>query len=175
MNNYTYTYTRRNIFSNKGERRNFFRKIYLSLFCKGCEWEGVGDWTELQHIDHLFYGNNSVSFPFSWAAGGPATLGHGPHSSIFSPTATAQSGVLSSPSAGCWFSLPHLLQLTRPPSYIIVLRPLNSTCRQTRLSPWYLRPDAPVIYTYATVSLEQIICTLLQSFNNFDRILIISK
>ena len=31
-------------------------------------WEGVGDWTELQHIDRHPYGHYSVSFPFSWAA-----------------------------------------------------------------------------------------------------------
>ena len=36
--------------------------------------------------------------------GGPASLGHVPHSSIFSPTATAQSGTW-----GCWLSLPQLL------------------------------------------------------------------
>ena len=41
--------------------------------------------------------------------GFPASLVHGPHSSIFSPTATAQSGVLRAPSAGCWFSLQHLI------------------------------------------------------------------
>ena len=41
--------------------------------------------------------------------GGPASLGHGPHSSIFSPTETAQSGVLRAPSARCWFSLPNSL------------------------------------------------------------------
>ena len=50
----------------------------------------VGGWTELQHIDPHSYGHNSVSFPFFWAAqpgsGGPASLGHVPHSSIFSPT-----------------------------------------------------------------------------------------
>ena len=39
--------------------------------------------------------------------GGPASLGHVPHSSIFSPT--GQSGVLRAPSAGCWFFLPHLI------------------------------------------------------------------
>ena len=41
------------------------------------------------------------------------------------------------------------LQLSRTsgaPSYIIVLRPLCSTCRQSRLSPWDLQPDSPVIY-----------------------------
>ena len=47
--------------------------------------------------------------------GGPASLRHGPHSSIFSPTdprlwtPTAQSGVLKVPSAGYWFSLQHLI------------------------------------------------------------------
>ena len=56
--------------------------------------------------------HNSVSFPFSWAAQpgawGPASMVLGPHYSIFSPTATAQSGVLRAPSARCWFSLPYL-------------------------------------------------------------------
>ena len=41
--------------------------------------------------------------------GGPASLEHGPHSSIFSPTATAQLGAWGPPSVGCWFSLPHLI------------------------------------------------------------------
>ena len=72
---------------------------------KGCVWEGVGDWTELQHIDPHSYVHNIVSFPFSLAAqpgaGGPASLGHDPHSSIFSPTATAQLGALRAPSARC--------------------------------------------------------------------------
>ena len=31
-------------------------------------WEGVGDRTELQHIDPNSIGHNRVSFPFSWAA-----------------------------------------------------------------------------------------------------------
>ena len=42
---------------------------YTSHFIwKGCVWEGVGDWTELQHIDPHSSGHNSVSFLFSWAA-----------------------------------------------------------------------------------------------------------
>ena len=48
------------------------------------------------------YGHNSVSFPFSWAAqpgsGGPASLGHIPHSSIF----------LQVQLLGAGFFLPHL-------------------------------------------------------------------
>ena len=59
--------------------------------------------------------------------GDPASLGHGPHSSIFSPTATAQSEVMRVPSAGCWFSLQHLISnwLTSclHPGYIIVPHP----------------------------------------------------
>ena len=83
---YTYTYTCRN---NNDERTQFFRKIYLSLYWKGCVCEGVGDWTELQHIDPHSYSHNSVSFLFSWAA----QLG------AWGPSL----------SAGCWFSLPHLI------------------------------------------------------------------
>ena len=65
----------------------FFRKIYLSLYLKGL-WEGVSDWTELQHIDPHSYGHNSVSFPFSW---------------------TAQPRAWGPSLSGCWFSLPHLI------------------------------------------------------------------
>ena len=64
-------------------------------------WEGVGDGTELQHIDPHSYGHNSVSSLFSWAAQlgawGPTLLGAGSLNRIlsptdWSPTATAQSG-----------------------------------------------------------------------------------
>ena len=97
----------------------FFRKIYLSLYWKGCVWEGVGDWTELQHIEPHSIDHNRVSFPFSWAA---------------QPRAWGPS------LSGCWFSLPHLisnssdLQLDWSPtdwisctlSYIIVQPPPSS-------------------------------------------------
>ena len=69
-------------------------------------------------------------------SGGPSSLGYGPHSSI-SPThlwlwtPTAQSGVLRAPSAGCWFSLQHLisnwLTFCFHPGYIIV-RHQRSSC-----------------------------------------------
>ena len=69
MNNYTDTYACRIITMTQQRRATqFFRKIYLSLYWKGCVWEGVGDRTELQHIDPHSYGHNSVSFLFSWAA-----------------------------------------------------------------------------------------------------------
>ena len=68
----------------------FLEKYTSHFIWKGCVWEGVGDWTELQHIDPHSIGHNHVSFPFSWAAqwgpGGPASLGHVPQSSIFSPS-----------------------------------------------------------------------------------------
>ena len=121
------------------------------------------DWTELQHIDPHFYGHNSISFPFSWAAQ-PGAWGpslSGTWSSFQYLLYYCSEALNSNCSTGgpegslCWvlvLSTASYLQLTRTscaPSYIIVLRPLNSTCRQSRLSPWYLRPDAPVIYTDA--------------------------
>ena len=64
---------------------------YTSHFIwKGCVWEGVGDQTELQHIDPHSIGHNHVSFPFSWAAQprawGLPLLGAGFLYRILSPT-----------------------------------------------------------------------------------------
>ena len=76
----------------KDERRHFFRKIYIPLYWKGCVWEGVGDRTELQHNDHMVitaFLSRSHGL-LNRGPGGPVSLGHSPHSSIFSPT--AQSG-----------------------------------------------------------------------------------
>ena len=62
---------------------------YTSHFIwKCCVWEGVGDRTELQHIDPHSYGHNSVSFPFSWAA---------------------QTRALGPSLSGTWSSFQHLL------------------------------------------------------------------
>ena len=41
---------------------DFFKKIYLSLYCKVCVWEGVGDRTELQYIDPHSYGHQRCVF-----------------------------------------------------------------------------------------------------------------
>ena len=82
------TYACRNITTQWRQATQVFRKIYLSLYWKGCVWEGVGDWTELQHIDPHSYGHNSVSFPFSWAA---------------------QPGAWEPSLSGTWFSFQHLL------------------------------------------------------------------
>ena len=92
-----------------------FRKIFLSLYWKGCVWEGVGDRTELQNIDPTLMAI-SVSFLFSWAAQpgawGPASLSAGFLYRILSPTRLIPKwliGDLRVPSAGWWLSLPHLV------------------------------------------------------------------
>ena len=77
----------------------------------------------------------------NWGPGGPGSLGHGPHSSIFSPTN------LNFLSLGLYNNLtPTLL----PASITILhsIQPLNSQGRSPLIS-WYLQPDAPVIYTGA--------------------------
>ena len=111
---------------NKDERTQFFRKIYLSFYWKGskglrmvllCEmW--VGDWTELQHIDSLSSDYNSISFPFFWAAQ-PGAWG----SSLYWDIVLIPASSLQ------------LIRTSCAPSYIIVLRPLNSNSRQSRVSP----------------------------------------
>ena len=115
---------------------DFFKKIYLSLYCKVCVWEGVGDRTELQYIDPHSYGHQLCVFlvllmlnrrprgPLCWLSllhlitnwSGPQT----------------PSGVPRAPSAGRWLSLPYIVsnlsELQLPdilstPSYIIVQSP----------------------------------------------------
>ena len=41
---------------------DFFKKIYLSLYCKVCVWKGVGDRTELQYIEPHSYGHQRCVF-----------------------------------------------------------------------------------------------------------------
>ena len=81
-------------------------------------WKGVGDRTELQHINPHSIGHNRVSFLFSWAAQqgawSPASLGHVPQSSILSltpliPSCNCLIGGLRALSAGYYLSLSHLL------------------------------------------------------------------
>ena len=101
------TYTTIHIYMRKqnqqnDERTHFFRKIYLTLYSKGlrkgcervmCErW--VGDWTDCNILTPSSSVFNSTSFSFCWAA---------------------QPGVLRAhPSAGCWFSLQHLISNYEP-------------------------------------------------------------
>ena len=69
------------------------RKIYLSLYWKGCVWEGVGDRTELQHIDLHSCGHQHFF---------PILLG-------------CSTGGLRPSLSGYWFSLPHLISNTSDP------------------------------------------------------------
>ena len=76
---------------NNDEQTQFFRKIYLSVYWKGLVWEGVGDWTELQHIDpQTLLATRAFLSRSPWllnrGPGDQPLLGHGSHSSIFSPT-----------------------------------------------------------------------------------------
>ena len=117
---------------------------YTSHFIwKGCVWEGVGDQTELQHIDPHSIGHNCISFSFSCAAQtgawGPTLLGAGFLYRILSPT-----GLVSK-----------LTDFLSSPSYIIVQCPfllVGVTIALIQLIhgqgynsdiPW---PDTPVIY-----------------------------
>ncbi len=71
------------------------------------------------------YGNNSVSFPFSWAAQpwawGPSLSGTWSSFQHLLSNCNCSIGGLRAPSAGCWFSLPHLIfnSLERPVAGII--------------------------------------------------------
>ena len=136
---------------NKDERTQFFRKIYLSLYSKGfervtkgivCErW--VGDWTELQHIDPP-----TLLATAAFLSHSPGLLNRGP----------------GGPSL-CWdmvlipVSSLQLIWTSCGRGYIIIWRKPTSCKRHNSHSiqpfdsqgcpPWYLRPDAPVIYTGA--------------------------
>ena len=88
---YIHIYVQKHIQHNKDEKTQFFRKIYLSLYWKGCVWEGVGDCTKTAtYWPPLF----CISQPFFLVLLGCSTgdlgaqplLAHGSHSSIFSPT-----------------------------------------------------------------------------------------
>ena len=123
---------------NNDERKHFFRKVYLSHFMrKGyksaiCErW--VGDWTAY------------------WP---PVPL---PLAALLFRSA----GLLNRGSWGPVLSRASYLQLTElpvAPGYVIVWHP-PASCRShictqfnpstVKVIPWYLRPDAPVIYTGA--------------------------
>ena len=87
---------------------------YTSHFIwKGCVWEGVGDRTELQHIDPHSYGHNSVSFSFSWAAQlgawGPSLSRTWFSFEHLLSNCNCSIRALRAPSAECWFFLQHLI------------------------------------------------------------------
>ena len=138
-----YTYTCRNIVNTTNET-HYLRKIYLSHFIRnGCErvmserW--VGDWTNCNILTPSSFVFSSTSFSFCWAA---------------------RSGVLGAHSpllgAGSLYSI--LSPTNWTPGYIFVWHPPDSSgrhlCTQfnpstVRVIPWYLRPDAPVLWSTA--------------------------
>ena len=127
-------------------RTQFFRKIYLSLYWKGCVWEGVGDRTKTA----TYWPPPTLLAITAFLSHSPGLLTQGPGGSSL-----------------CWdmvLILASSLQFTRTSchwGYIIIWHPptsckhhnftFNSTPRQSRspLISWYLLPDAPVIYTGA--------------------------
>ena len=73
---------------NKDEQHSSLEK-YTSHFIERVVYERELETKQRQqHIDPHSSGYHSLSFPFSWAAqpGAQPLLGHGSHSSIFSPT-----------------------------------------------------------------------------------------
>ena len=85
---YSYADACRIITTHKDDATQFLEKYTSHFIWKGCVWEGVGDRTELQHIDPHSYGHQRCVFLIlqGCSTGGPGTL-----------------------FAGCWLSLPHLV------------------------------------------------------------------
>ena len=145
MNNYTCTSTCRNIFNTIKTSGHSSLEKYTSHFIEKvvCERELETE-QRLQHIDPHSPGYHSLSFPFSWAAQpgawGPSLCWN----MVLIPASSLQ-----------------LIWTCCRRGYIIIWRPptsckrhnfaLNSTPRQSSsaLISWYLRPDAPLIYTGA--------------------------
>ena len=91
---------------------DFYKKIYLSLYCKVCVWEGVGDRTELQYIDPHSYGHQRCVFlvllMLNRRPGGPLCWLSLLHLITNWPGPQTPSGVPRAPSAWWWLSPPHL-------------------------------------------------------------------
>ena len=125
-----YPYSCRNITTTSmSERRHFFRKIYLSLYWKGCVWQVSWRLNKDCNIltPQLFW----LSLPFfpilqGCSSGGPRAhplLWHGSHFSTFSPTALnfLSPGLYNNLSSTYFLQASHFT--------------LHSTRRQSRLSP----------------------------------------
>ena len=119
----------------------FLEKYSSHFIWKGCVWEGVGDRTELQHIDP-----HQRFFPVLLGCS-TGSLGAQPLWDMFLNPASSHQLVWSSncsigglrvPSAECWLSLPHLVTngsglqtdwISCALSYIIVQRTPSSCGR----------------------------------------------
>ena len=106
-------------------------------------WEGVGDRTELQHIDPHSIGHNRVSFPFCWAAQpgawGATLLGTGFLYRILSPM-----GMVSK-RTDFLFSLSYII-VQRPLLLVGVTIALIQPIHGQGYNSDIPRQDAPVIY-----------------------------
>ena len=143
--NQLYTYMCGNIFNPIKTSGHFFRKIYLSLYWKGCVWEGIGEWTKTAtYWPPNSSGYHRIAFSFSWASQ-PGAWGLSLCWDMVLIPASSSPTDLNFLSPGLYNNLTSTYFL-RASQFA-----LNLTPRQSRspLISWYLRPDAPVIYTGA--------------------------
>ena len=118
----------------KGRVKTSLTKIYLSLYCNVCMWEGAGDQTELQYFDPHSYGRQrcvsraaqpeAQGLRFLLSAG---FLYHILSATLLDPNS---SGGPESPFGLVWLSLPAISSLTPTPDFLswlsyIIQRPLN--------------------------------------------------
>ena len=149
-NHYTYTYACRNIFNTITTSRHSFLEKYTSHFTRKFKrvTKGFTVWEVSWRLNRTatywpppFW----LSQPFfavlldcsTGGLGAQLLLGHGSHSSIFSPTDLN-------------FLSPGLYNNLTPTYFLRVSQfTLSSTPRQSMLLPDIPRPDSPVIYTGA--------------------------
>ena len=139
MTNYTNTYACRIItMTQKRRATQFFRKIYLSLYLKGFERVTKGF-----TVRESWRPNRTATYwpPFLWPyqhffqvllgclTGGPASMGHVPHSSIFSPIGLISNWLsflctelynCSTPTSFLWASQIALIQPFHSQGYILI-------------------------------------------------------
>ena len=119
---YTSTYMQNhNDTINKQTSEDFFKKIYLSFYCKGCVWEELETEQNCNILTPTLMAISVVSFPFSRAtqqeAQRPTQLSAGFLYRLLSPTGLqTPSGVPRAPSAGCGFPYHICLQLVWSPT-----------------------------------------------------------
>ena len=114
---YIHIYIQKHIQPNKDERRHSSLEKYTSHFIERVVCERELETEQNCNIltptllDITAFLSRSPAL-LNRGPGGLASLGHGPHSSTFSPIdllSNCSIGVLRAPSAGCWFSLQHLI------------------------------------------------------------------
>ena len=104
---------------NKDERTQIFWKIYLSLYWKGCVWEGDGDRTKT-----ATYWSPTLLAIAAFLSRSPGLLNRGP----WGPSLCWDMVLIPASSL-------QLIWTSCRRGYIIILRALNSNRRQSRVSP----------------------------------------